>query len=418
MPKINKVQAREILDSRGYPTVEVTLTSDSGYRAESSAPSGSISSKYEAVELRDNDAQRFQGYGVLKAVEQINKTLAPLVIGLDPTQQTQLDQKLIDADGTANKSKFGANALLAISQAGVKLGAAHYNLPIYQYLKQKYYPNEQLTKLPSPIFNVINGGAHGAGNLDFQEFHVIPSIRFPFAQALQIGEEIYQSLKKTLKFRRAINSVGDEGGFTPDLFTNLDALSVILESFKQTPYQLNKDVFLGLDVAADFFYKNGHYEIKDRAQPYREDELIEYFQSLVKEFSLFSLEDPLQQDAWGGWTKLTQILQNSCLVVGDDLLSTNKSRVEEAITKSACNAILVKPNQVGTISETINIINLCRQNHYKIIVSHRSGETNDTFIADFAVGTLADYTKFGAPARGERVAKYNRLMAIATELNL
>jgi enolase len=418
MPKINKVQAREILDSRGYPTIEVTLTSDSGHRSESSVPSGSISSKYEAVELRDNDPQRFQGYGVLKAVEQINKILAPLVIGLDPTQQTQLDQRLIDADGTANKSKFGANALLAISQASVKLGAAYYNLPIYQYLKQKYYPNEQLTKLPSPIFNVINGGAHGAGNLDFQEFHVIPSIRFPFAKALQIGEEVYQSLKKTLKFRRAIHSVGDEGGFTPDLFTNLDALSVILESLKQTTYQLNKDIFLGLDVAADFFYKNGHYEIKDRAQPYREDELIEYFQSLVKEFSLFSLEDPLQQDAWGGWTKLTQILQNSCLVVGDDLLSTNKARVEEAITKAACNAILVKPNQVGTISETINIINLCRQNKYKIIVSHRSGETNDTFIADFAVGTLADYTKFGAPARGERVAKYNRLMAIAAELKI
>ncbi len=418
MPKITKIQAREILDSRGWPTIEVMVQSDTGHQAESSVPSGTSSSKYEAFELRDNDPARFQGLGVLKAVNQINQDLAKGLIGVDPTQQTKIDQYLIDSDGTPDKSKYGANALLAISQTCLRLGAACYQLPVYQYIKQKYFPKNSFNKIPSPIFNIINGGAHGAGNLDFQEFHLIPSVRFNFSKALEIGDEVYQSLKKTLKHRRAIHSVGDEGGFAPDLFTNLDALAVILEALKQTPYQMAKDVFLGLDVAADFFYKNGQYEIKDRAQPYREDELIEYYQSLVKEFNLFSIEDPFQQDAWSGWTKLTQLLQNSCLVVGDDILSTNKKRVEEAIAKSACNAILVKPNQTGTISETLAIINLCRAHNFKIIVSHRSGETNDAFIADFAVGTFADYTKFGAPARGERVAKYNRLLAIAAELNL
>ena len=418
MPKITSVTAREILDSRGHPTIETTLKLDSGHEGTASVPSGASSSKYEAVELRDQDPQRFRGLGVLKAVNLINSELAPRLKGQDPTQQTQIDQQLINWDATANKSHYGANSLLSISQACLVASAGYYNLPVYQYLHQKYYANLPLKTIPTPTFNIINGGAHGAGNLDFQEFHLVPSTRFAYKKALQIGEEIYQSLKGTLKYRRAITSVGDEGGFAPDLFTNMDALSAILEAIKPTGHELAKDVFFGLDVAADYFYKNGRYEIKDRAQPYSEDELIAYYGDLVDEFHLFSLEDGLHQDAWSGWAKLNETLGQSCLVVGDDLLSTNRERINQAIAKKACNAILVKPNQIGTISETVAVINLCRGQGWKIIVSHRSGETNDTFIADFSVGVLADHTKFGAPVRGERVAKYNRLLQIADELKL
>lgn len=418
MVKIAKVWAREILDSRGQPTIETTVTLETGHQGTASVPTGASASKYEAVELRDGDPARFRGLGVLKAVGLINGQLAAKLKGVDATRQTELDQQLVEWDGTADKSRLGANSILSLSQAVLVAAAAYYRLPVYRYLRQKYYPRLKLDHLPTPIFNIINGGAHGAGNLDFQEFQVIPSARFDYRRCLQIGEEIYQSLRATLKYRRAITSVGDEGGFAPNLFTNLDALAVILESLKQTPYQLAKDVFLGLDAAADFFYSNEHYEIKDRAQPYNEAELVAYYQELVKEFRLFYLEDGLSQDAWSGWVALNSAIGNQCLIVGDDLLATNKDRVRQAIAKKACNAILVKPNQIGTISETLSVINLCRESGWKIIVSHRSGETNDSFIADFAVGTGADYTKFGAPARGERVAKYNRLLQVETELPL
>jgi len=417
MAKIAKLQAREILDSRGIPTIETTLWLDTGHWATAAVPSGTSTSKYEAVELRDNDPQRFHGQGVLKAVNNVNQIIAPKIIGLDPSQQTQLDQTLINLDGTSNKAKLGGNAILSVSEASLKAAASSYQLPVYQYIAKKYQLVKNLKKLPSPTFNIINGGAHGAGNLDFQEFHIVPSLRFPYHKALEIGGEIYHSLEKTLKIRRAIHSVGDEGGFAPNLFTNMDALEVILEAIKQTEYKFAQDVFLGLDVAASWFYKNGRYQIKDRAQPYNRDELIAYFLQLNREYRLFSLEDALEKDDWDGWVKLTSDLSSDTLIVGDDLLITNKLRVQKAIAKKACNAILVKPNQVGTISETIEVIKICRQAGWKIIVSHRSGETNDSFIADFAVGTGADYTKFGAPARGERVVKYNRLLAIESQLN-
>jgi len=418
MAKITALKATEILDSRGQPTIEAKLILDNGVSGIAAVPCGASSSKYEAFELRDNDPKRFNGLGVLKAIDLINNDLGPKLIGFDPTEQTKLDQQLINWDGTSAKTRLGANTILAISQAALEASAAWYRLPLYDYIHRKFFAAWPLSKLPVPTFNIINGGQHGAGNLDFQEFHLIPSTRFSYSKALQIGEEVYQSLKKTLKYRRAIHSVGDEGGFAPDLFTNLDALAIILEAIKPTGLVLAKDVFLGLDVAADFFYQHGQYQIKDRAQPYTEAELIAYYQSLIDEFHLFSLEDGLSVDSWSGWTQLNQKLGNRCLIVGDDLLSTNKARVKQAIEKKACNAILVKPNQIGTISETVEVINLCREQSWKIIVSHRSGETNDDFIADFAVGAVADYTKFGAPARGERVAKYNRLLQIAAELKL
>ncbi len=417
MAKIAKLRAREILDSRGTPTVETTLWLDTGHWAIAAVPSGSSASKHEAVELRDNDPSRFHGQGVLKAVNNVNQIIAPKVIGLDASKQTQLDQTLINLDGTSNKAKLGGNAILSVSEANLKAAASSYQLPIYQYLVKKYQLVKDLKKLPSPTFNIINGGAHGAGNLDFQEFHIVPSLRFPYHQALEIGAEIYHSLENTLKTHRAIHSVGDEGGFAPNLFTNMDALEIILEAINQTEHKFAQDVFLGLDVAASWFYKNGRYQIKDRAQPYSRDELIAYYLQLNREYRLFSLEDPLEKDDWGGWAKLTSDLSSDTLIVGDDLLITNKLRVKKAIDKKACNAILIKPNQIGTISETIEVIKICRQAGWKIIVSHRSGETNDTFIADFAVGTGADYTKFGAPARGERVVKYNRLLAIESQLN-
>lgn len=417
MAKIAKVYAREILDSRGTPTIETTIWLDNGYAGTAAVPSGSSTTKHEAVELRDNDPHRFHGLGVLKAVNNVNQVIAPKIIGLDPSQQTTLDQTLINLDGTSNKAKLGGNTILSVSEAALKAAAANFRLPIYQYLIKKYQLIKSLKKMPNPTFNIINGGAHGAGNLDFQEFHVIPSIRFPYHQALEIGAEIYHSLEKTLKRRQAIHSVGDEGGFAPNLFTNLDALEVILEAINQTEHKFAQDVFLGLDVAASWFYKNKQYQIKDRAQPYSTKELIAYYIQLNREYRLFSLEDPLEEDDWNGWAKLTADLSSDTLIVGDDLLSTNKNRVQKAIDKKACNAILVKPNQIGTISETIEVIKVCRQAGWKIIVSHRSGETNDTFIADFAVGVGANYTKFGAPARGERVAKYNRLLAIESQLN-
>jgi len=417
MAKIAKVHAREILDSRGDPTIETTVWLDTGHSGIAAIPSGESTGKYEALELRDKDPTRFHGMGVLKAVNNVNQIITPKILGLDSSKQTSLDQILINLDGTNNKSKLGANTILSVSQAVLEAASASYNLPIYSYIAKKYSLSNQTKKIPSPTFNIINGGAHGAGNLDFQEFHIIPSIRFSYKQALEMGSEIYHSLEQTLKTRKAVHSVGDEGGFAPNLFTNMDALEVILEAINQTQHKFASDVFLGLDVAANWFYKNGRYQIKDRAQPYTQQELIAYYIQLNREYRLFSLEDPLEQDDWSGWSKLTSDLSQNTLIVGDDLLTTNKNRVKKAIDKNACNAILVKPNQIGTISETIQVIKICKDANWKIIVSHRSGETNDDFIADFAVGAGADYTKFGAPARGERVSKYNRLLAIESEVN-
>ena len=416
MAKIAKLQAREILDSRGHPTIETTVFTDSGIKATSSVPSGASTGKYEAHELRDNDPTRFNGQGVLKAVANVNTLILNTLKGFDITSQTKLDQALINLDGTANKSKLGSNAILSVSESCLKAASKHYQLPIYAYLQKKYGLDTDGTKLPAPTFNIINGGAHGAGNLDFQEFHIIPSARFPYHTALQMGTEIYQKLKNVLKRRNAITSIGDEGGYAPDLFTNLDALEVILEAINSTQYQFAQDVFVGLDVAANHFYKNGSYQIKDRAQPYSKEEFIAYYQQLNREYRLFSLEDGLHEDDWDGWATLTLDIGANTLIIGDDLLTTNKTRVEKAIQKKSCNSILIKPNQIGTISETVEVVKLCKDNRWQVVVSHRSGETNDTFIADFAVGIGANYTKFGAPSRGERISKYNRLLAIEQEL--
>lgn len=415
-PKIKKIWAREILNSLGVPTIETTVVLEGDKIAVSSAPSGVSISKYEAIELRDEDQTRFLGRGALKAVENVNSKIGPKLIELDPTKQTKIDQLLIDLDGRSDKSNLGANTILSVSQAVLKAGALAVNLSLYQYIALKYGLTEKKIALPISIFSLINGGMHGAGNLDFQEFHVIPSSKKTYSQSLSLAEEVYQTVKKVLIYRNAIHSLGDDGGFAPDLFTNADALEIITEAIKQTEYNLGEDIFLGLDVAASFLYKNEKYVIRDKSQPLSPEEMIEYYKKLNQEYHIFYLEDPLWEDDWKNWSILTKEIGEATMIVGDDLLCTNKKRLERGMKEKACNAILVKPNQIGTISETVEVIKIAQQVGWKVVISHRSGETNDTFIADFAVGIGADYTKFGAPARGERIAKYNRLLAIENEL--
>ena len=415
MAKIKLIKAREILDSRGNPTLEARIELEEGAVGVASIPSGASIGKYEALELRDNDPQRYNGLGVLKAVNNVNQIIAPKLIGVEAHNQLEVDRTLLALDGTSNKSKLGANATLAVSQGVCEAAAASEKANNFEHVAHLYGLKKEQFKIPIPLFNLINGGKHGAGNLDFQEFHLVPHEQRPYNEGLKMGEEIYQAVKKVLIRNGAIHSVGDEGGFAPNLFTNLDALEVLTQAIKEAGYAFNKDAFLSLDVAASFFYKDGRYQIRDRSMPMETNELIEFYKELLQQYPLIALEDPLFEDDWEGWQKLTSTLSN-LMIIGDDLLATNKKRLEEAIKKKACNAILVKPNQIGTIAETIEIIKIARQAGFKIVVSHRSGETEDDFIADFAVGVNADYVKFGAPARGERVAKYNRLLAIQESL--
>jgi len=418
MATIKKIWSREILDSRSNPTVETACLLDTGHITVSSVPSGSSTGAHEALEIRDNDSDRYLGKGVLKAVENVNRILGPSIIGMNPQDQKTIDSKLISLDGTENKSRLGANSILSISLAVAKAGAIASETN--QYLWVNYLARQAGLKsnvdMPTPLFNMINGGLHGAGNLDFQEFHVIPATTKNFKDGLRECVEIYMTIGKNLARRGAIHSVGDEGGYAPNLFTNADALEVFVDSIKQTKYQLGRDIFLGLDVAATSFYKDGEYTIRDKSSSIDDDHLLEYYKNLNNQYKLALIEDPFYEDGWDSWKKIYNELANDLIIVGDDLLATNPQRVEKAIEEKACNGILVKPNQIGTVSETLNVIKIARDADWKVVVSHRSGETNDSFIADFAVGVGADYVKFGAPARGERVVKYNRLSAIEAEL--
>lgn len=418
MAKITRIWAREILDSRAFATVEAAAQMDSGHIAVSSVPTGASTGVHEVLELRDKDNPRLKGTGVLKAVENVNKILGPAIVGMDPTKQQEIDNKLINIDASPNKSRYGANAILAVSEVACKLGAIASRQTLYSWVSQlaQKYGLKVNFNIPTPLFNMINGGLHGAGNLDFQEFHVIPASSKKFSLGLQMGVEIYLTIGANLARRGAIHSVGDEGGYAPNLFTNADALEVIVDSIKETLYDLGRDVFLGLDVAASVLYKNNGYVIKDKSGPMDDNALLEFYKSLNDQYHLELIEDAFAEDEWGSWKKLYSLLGDQLLIVGDDLLATNPKRVERAILEKACNAILVKPNQIGTVSETMGVIKQARDADWKVIVSHRSGETNDWFIADFAVGVGADFVKFGAPARGERVAKYNRLSAIEMEL--
>ena len=413
--QIKFIKAREILDSRGNPTIETEVLLASGDTGTAAIPSGSSIGKHEALELRDGDQDRFNGMGVLRAVENVNKVITPVIIGLNAQDQLEIDKTLINLDGTVDKSKLGANSLLSVSQAVCEAAAAFEKVENFEHISHLYGLKKEELKVPIPIFNLINGGKHGAGNLDFQEFHIVPFPEKTYTQALEMGEEIYQMVKKVLIRHGAIHSVGDEGGFAPDLFTNLSALDVLSQAVKEAGYQFQRDLALGLDVAAGSFYENNRYKIRDRTTSMDAEEMISFYKDLTDQYLLTLLEDPLYEDDWDAWQKLTASFPN-LIVVGDDLLATNKNRVREAIKKKACNAALIKPNQIGTIAQTIEVIKIARQAGWKIIVSHRSGETEDNFIADFAVGVGADYTKFGAPARGERVVKYNRLLKIEEQI--
>lgn len=415
MAKISKVYAREILDSRANPTLEAVVILDNGAVGVSSVPSGASFGAYEAQELRDRDMNRYLGLGVLKAVANVNETIAAATVGREYQSVAELDKQLIDLDGTVNKTKLGANAILGVSMAFTKAMAVLERIPIYKYVA-KIANNTQSLFMPTPAFNMINGGKHGAGNLDFQEFWVVPGHLNTFAQALETGAVIYMNLKKLLARRGAIHSIGDEGGFAPNLFTNLDALEILNEAIVESKRKPSIDAELGMDLAANDFYRDNKYVIKDRSSPMETAEFIDYLRDLNNQYHLRLLEDPLFGDDWKGWSQITAELGNAVTIVGDDLLYTNIERVRKAISEKACNAILVKLNELSTVTENVTVIKLAQDAGWKIIVSHRSGETNDTFMADFAVGMGADYVKFGAPARGERVAKYNRLLAIETEL--
>lgn len=418
MSQITNIFAREILDSRGIPTVEIAMTVDNNFEVIASVPSGTSTGLHEAVERRDDDLDRYQGQGVLMAVKNVNELIAPEIKGKDPTHQTEIDQAMVSLDGTTNKSHLGSNAILSVSIAACKAGARVYNLDVYKYIKDKYQLVQGNTFIPTPIFNVINGGKHGAGNLDFQEFHIIPSTRMPFAESLQLGAEIYHTLEKVLEKRGAVHSVGIEGGFAPNLYKNADALELITEAIRNSNYQYGDSVFLGLDVAATYFYKGGKYNIKDRKEGLSTKDFIMYYKELNENYRIYALEDPLHEDDWGGWSLLTKELGSDTVIIGDDLLTTNKDRTQKAIEEKSCTALIAKPNQIGTISQTVEVIATAKQAGWQVIVSHRSGETNDDFIADLAVGVGAEYAKFGAPSRGERVAKYNRLLKIQEQLNL
>jgi len=418
MSNIKHIWAREILDSRSIPTVETACLLDTGEISVSSVPAGASTGTHEALELRDTQNPRYLGLGVLQAVNNVNMTLGPALVGMDPMNQEAIDKKLIELDGTENKSKYGANAILSVSEVVTKSGAMAAKQSLYSWvysLASKYNICHNV-KIPTPLFNMINGGRHGAGNLDFQEFWLIPTSSKSYSDGLQIGAEIYQTIGKNLKHRGAIHSVGDEGGYAPDLFTNADALEVFVESIRETTYSLGRDVLLGLDIASNSFYKDGEYLIKDKSSAMNDQQLTDYYKSLIDQYKLAVMEDPFQEDAWDTWKNFTSIVSQTVLVVGDDLLCTNPKRVEKAIKEKSCNTVLIKPNQIGTVTETLQVVKMAREAGWKVIVSHRSGETNDSFIADFSVGISADFAKFGAPARGERVAKYNRLSTIAVEL--
>ncbi len=421
MAKIAKIIAGQILDSRGNPTIETKVILDNGIEAYDSVPSGASKGSMEAAELRDNDPKVYDGLGVLTAVRNVNNIIAPKLIGLDPQNQIDIDHLMKSLDGTPHKTKLGANSILSVSMAVARASAYLNRLPLYLYIKKLAeslsMPIPNSKRIPIPLFNEINGGKHGAGNLNFQEFLIIPASNKLYQDGLRLADEIYHKVKEILVFRNAVISVGDEGGFAPNLSTNIDALEAIVEAINSTPYHLGVDVFLGLDVAATTFFIRGRYQLIDRAAPYTPDEFIEYLSNLQKEYKLLLLEDPFAENEWDSWIKLTQRLGEEIFVVGDDFLVTDPERLKSAIDKKACNSILVKLNQIGSLTETLEVIKIARQADFKTIISHRSGETLDTFIADLAVGVSSEYVKFGAPARGERVAKYNRLLEIDKELN-
>ncbi|MBP8645165.1 MAG: phosphopyruvate hydratase [Syntrophobacteraceae bacterium] len=412
MSEIIAVKAREILDSRGNPTVEAEVLLGSGYIGIASVPSGASTGSREALELRDGDPGRYLGKGVLQAVKNVNEEIGPKVLGLDAQNQPALDRFLISLDGTENKARLGANAMLSVSLAAGRAAAEESGLPLY-----RYFGGCAACLLPVPMMNVLNGGAHADNNLDIQEFMIIPAGAPTFAEALRMGAETFHHLKKVLKARGLNTAVGDEGGFAPNLQSNEEAMEVLMEAIQAAGYQPGKDIFIGIDAAASEFYENGTYCLRAEARPRKSlEELINYYEQWVSRYPILSLEDGMAEGDWDGWRQLTQRLGNRIQLVGDDVFVTNTSILARGIREGVANSILIKLNQIGTVTETLQAIHMACRAGYTAVISHRSGETEDTTIADLAVGTGTGQIKTGSLSRSERTAKYNRLLRIEEEL--
>lgn len=412
MTDILDVFAREIIDSRGNPTVEVEVTTSGGVVGRAAVPSGASTGQFEAVELRDNDKNRFSGKGVLTAVQNVNEIIANEIEGIDVFEQKLIDELLINLDGTDNKAKLGANAILGVSMACAKAAALSCEMPLYRYLGGTFAHT-----LPAPMMNILNGGKHADNNVDMQEFMIMPLGAASFKEALRMGVETFHSLKKVLHDKGLNTAVGDEGGFAPNLKSNEEALQVIMQAIEAAGYKPGEDIFIALDVAATELHKNGIYTLNAEAKPEKSvDEMIEYYSYLVNKYPIISIEDGLDEEDWNGWKKLTDAIGKKCQLVGDDLFVTNTKRLVKGIESDVANSILVKVNQIGTITETMDAVETAKRAGYTAVISHRSGETEDTTIADLAVALNAGQIKTGAPSRTDRVAKYNQLLRIEEEL--
>ena len=409
MTIVQDVFAREILDSRANPTIEVEVALSGGVRSRASVPSGASTGASEAVELRDEEHARYGGKGVLRAVQNVNRILRSRIVGQEAEDQLLIDSEMIRADGTANKGSLGANALLGVSLAVARAAASQAGIPLYRYIG-----GLRAGRLPIPMMNIFNGGQHADNNVDIQEYMIVPVGAMSFRQALRIGAEVYHTLRNVLKREGMATTVGDEGGYAPNLTSNEDALRYLMVAIDEAGYVAGRDVFLALDVAASEFCENGRYTFEGKRMT--SDMLIDYYEELTKRYPIISVEDGLAEDDWHGWQAMTARLGGRIRLVGDDLFTTNPSRIARGIRERAGNALLVKPNQIGTLSETLYAIRLAESAGYSTIISHRSGETEDDFIADLAVAVSAPFIKTGAPARSERVAKYNRLLRIEDEL--
>ena len=408
-PIIEKVHAREILDSRGFPTVEVEIKA-SGHKSISAVPSGASTGEFEALELRDGDTKRFHGKGVRKAVGNVIRNFGPALIGKDASNQKEIDDLLINIDGTSNKSTFGANASLGISMACSVVSAAFYNKPLYKYL------NPESNILPIPMINVLNGGMHADQGSDFQEIMLFPHGAKNFKHSLQMGSEVFHCLKKELKSQGMGTTVGDEGGFAPALHSNDQAIELLLNSIEKAGFNVGRDISLALDVAASSFYKNNKYHLKVDGSILDTDGMIHFYEQLITKYPIVSIEDGLDENDWEGWASMNEVLGSKIQIVGDDLTVTNPHKLQKAIEQSSINSILIKLNQIGTVSETIEAIQLAKSNDMNYIISHRSGETEDTFISDLSVAMGGGQIKTGSVCRSDRTAKYNRLLRIEEQI--
>ena len=412
MFSIKTVHARQIMDSRGNPTIECDITLDGGAFGRAAVPSGASTGSFEALELRDG-GNAYMGKGVLTAVKNVNEIIAPAIIGTDASDQTALDEKMIALDGTQNKEKLGANAILAVSLAAAHAVAAQKQIPLYKYIAE-IYGNENPCVLPRPMMNIINGGAHADNGLDAQEFMIIPNGAKSESDAIRMGSEIFHNLKSILKKGGNSTNVGDEGGFAPNFHSCAEALDTIIAAIRAAGYTPGADVSIGLDVASSEFYKNGMYEFEGKSLT--SDEMIEFYQDLISKYPIISIEDALAEEDWNGWKKLTDTIGSKCQLVGDDLFVTNPARLKKGIDAGVANAILIKVNQIGSLTETLRAIKMAQDAKYGVIVSHRSGETEDTTIADLSVATNAGQIKTGSMSRTDRMAKYNQLLRIEEEL--